>query len=164
MRVPRPWYRHAQVRVRRTTRAPTSGGAAAEGTGRVSQTLRGRFRILPRVTRRPLTLALLLALAATTGHADDLAGSRFTFGAFGTVGAVYQNARGLAYRRSVSQGHGARAGELDPGTDSLLGLQVTGGVASTLELQGQPFCAATRRGCGGRSWSEPSRATARIPR
>jgi hypothetical protein len=89
------------------------------------------------VTFRPLTLVLLLALAATTARADDLSSSRFTLGAFGTLGAVYQNADGLVYRRSISQGHGARAGEVDLGTDSLLGLQVTGSVTAALDAQAQ---------------------------
>ena len=89
------------------------------------------------MTFRLLTFALLLAFAATTGHADDLSGSRFTLGTFGTLGVVYQNARGLAYRRNISQGHGARAGELDLGADSLLGLQVTGGITSDLDAQVQ---------------------------
>jgi hypothetical protein len=86
---------------------------------------------------RPLTVALLLALAGATGHAGELSGSRITVGAFGTLGAVYQNAHGLAYRRSVSQGHGARAGQVDLGTDSLLGLQVTGNITASLDAQAQ---------------------------
>ncbi|MGH7107093.1 MAG: hypothetical protein ACREFT_11335 [Acetobacteraceae bacterium] len=42
-------------------------------------------------------------------RADSLSGSRFSLSAFGTLGAVYQNARGLVYRRDVSQRHGARS-------------------------------------------------------
>jgi hypothetical protein len=111
------------------------------------------------VTLRSLSLALLLALAATAGHAEDLSGSRFTFGAFGTLGAVYQNARGLAYRRSISQGRGARAGELDLGTDSLLGLQVTGRVTSDLDAQAQVLL---RRNAEGVWRPELARAFARF--
>jgi hypothetical protein len=70
-------------------------------------------------------------------HADALSDSRFSLSAFGTLGAVYQNARGLAYRRDISQGHGARAGEVDLGTDSIVGLQATGRIASGLDAQVQ---------------------------
>src|SRR6185437_12551051 len=98
------------------------------------------------------------ALAATAAHADDLSGSRFTLGAFGTLGAVYQNARGLAYRRNISQGHGARAGELDLGTDSLLGLQVTGDITSDLDAQVQGI---VRRNSEGVWRPELARAFAR---
>ncbi len=89
------------------------------------------------MTLRSGILALLLALAASTGRAGDLSGSPVTFAAFGTLGGVYQNARGLAYRRNISQGHGARAGKLDLGTDSLLGLQVTGTATDSLDAQAQ---------------------------
>ena len=90
------------------------------------------------MTLRSLPLALLLALGASIVRADALSDSRFSLSAFGTLGATYQNARGLAYRRNISQGHGARAGEIDLGTDSILGLQVTGKIASGLDalLQG----------------------------
>lgn len=98
------------------------------------------------MTRRSLFLVLLLALAATTARADDLSDSRFTLGAFGTLGAVYQNARGLAYRRNVSQGRGARAGEIDLGTDSLLGLQMTGEVTSSLDAQAQTIIVRNAQG------------------
>ena len=86
---------------------------------------------------RSLPLAVLLALGASIVRADALSDSRFTLSAFGTVGAVYQNARGLAYRRNIGQGHGARAGEVDLGTDSILGLQVTGKIATALDAQVQ---------------------------
>lgn len=89
------------------------------------------------MTLRTLPLALLLALGASIVRADALSDSRFTLGAFGTLGAVYQNARGLAYRRDISQGHGARAGEVDLGTDSIIGLQVTGRIASGFDAQVQ---------------------------
>jgi hypothetical protein len=89
------------------------------------------------VTLRSIPLALLLALGASIVHADALSDSRFTLSAFGTLGAVYQNARGLAYRRDIGQGHGARAGQIDLGTDSIVGLQVTGKVADGLDAQVQ---------------------------
>lgn len=89
------------------------------------------------MTPRLLCLTLLLAVAASVVRADDLSASRFTIGAFGTLGAIYQNSSGLAYRRDISQGHGARAGELDLGTDSILGLQVTGRLATGLDAQVQ---------------------------
>lgn len=89
------------------------------------------------MTFRSLPLALLLALGATIVRADALSDSRFTLGAFGTIGAVYQNAHGLVYRRNTSQGHGARPGELDFGTDSIVGLQVTGKIASGFDAQVQ---------------------------
>ncbi|MGH7104904.1 MAG: hypothetical protein ACREFT_00135 [Acetobacteraceae bacterium] len=76
-------------------------------------------------------------MMASTGYADEFPGPPFTFDAFGTLGAVYQNARGLDFRRSVSQGHGARAGEVDLGTDTRLGLQVTGRIATSLDAQVQ---------------------------
>jgi hypothetical protein len=93
-----------------------------------------------------MTFAVLLALAAATGHADELAGSRFSYGAFGTLGAVYQNAPGLAYRRSISQGHGARTGQIDLGTDSLLGVQLTGAVTSALDAQAQTILRRNAQG------------------
>jgi hypothetical protein len=89
------------------------------------------------VTFRSLPLALLLALGASIVRADALSDSRVTLSAFGTIGAVYQNAGGLAYRRDINQGHGARAGEVDLGTDSILGLQVTGKIATGLDAQVQ---------------------------
>lgn len=110
------------------------------------------------MTLRSLFPALLLALTAATGRADNLSDSRFTLGAFGTLGAVYQNAHGLAYRRSVSQGHGARAGEIDLGTDSLLGLQATGQVTTSLDAQVQTLI---RRDAQGVWRPELARAFAR---
>lgn len=120
--------------------------------------MRRVFRILSRVTFRSATLALLLALTASTGHADDLSGSPFTFGAFGTLGATYQDARGLVYRRDISQGHGARAGQVDLGTDSLLGLQVTGRITTDLDAQVQTI---VRRNAEGVWRPELARAFAR---
>lgn len=85
-----------------------------------------------------LTLALLLALGPISAvHAADLPGSRFSFGAFGTLAADYQNSRGLAFRRDLGQGHGARAGQIDLGTDSLLGLQATGRITAGFDAQVQ---------------------------
>lgn len=110
------------------------------------------------MTFRSLILALLLVLVAPTGLADDLSGSHFTLGAFGTLGAVYQNASGLAYRRNISQGHGARAGQLDLGTDSLLGLQVAGRITSDLDAQVQTI---VRRDSEGVWRPELARAFAR---
>lgn len=98
---------------------------------------RRRFRILPAVTLRSLPLALLLALGASIVRADALSDSRFSLSAFGTLGATYQNAHGLAYRRNIGQGHGARAGEVDLGTDSILGLQVTGRITSGFDAVAQ---------------------------
>lgn len=89
------------------------------------------------MTFRSLPLALLLALGASIVRADALSDSRFTLSAFGTIGAVYQNARGLAYRSNISEGHGARARELDLGTDSILGLQATGRMVTGLDAQVQ---------------------------
>jgi hypothetical protein len=79
-------------------------------------------------------------------HADALSDSRFSLSAFGTLGATYQNARGLAYRRNISQGHGARAGELDLGTDSILGLQVTGKIATGIDALVQGTVARNENG------------------
>lgn len=110
------------------------------------------------MTFRSLTLVLLALAAATTARADELSGSPITIGVFGTLGAVYQNARGLAYRRDISQGHGARAGEIDLGTDSLLGLQVTGRVASGFDAQVQTI---VRRDAEGVWRPELARAFAR---
>ena len=111
------------------------------------------------MTFRSLTLSLLLAVAACpVVRADDLSASRFSLGAFGTLGADYQNARGLAYRRSVSQGHGSRAGEVDLGTDSLLGLQVAATAMPGLDAQVQ---AIVRRNAEGVWRPELARAFAR---
>lgn len=89
-----------------------------------------------------LVLVALLVIAATCARAGDLPTPGGGFGApslkldaFGTLGAVYQDSPGLSFRRSVGQGHGARAGEVDLGTDSLLGLQVSGNTSFGLEAQ-----------------------------
>lgn len=88
---------------------------------------------------------LLAAVVASGAHATDLlspgdglSASPIRLDAFGTLGAVYQDSAGLAFRRTVGQGHGARAGEIDFGTDSLLGLQIGGNTSFGLdaELQG----------------------------
>lgn len=89
------------------------------------------------MTIRSLTLFLLLALAASAACADELSTPRISLEGFGTLGAVYQNADGLVYRRNINQGHGARAGRVDLGTDSLVGAQVTGRLTNSLEVQVQ---------------------------
>ncbi|MDE2339407.1 MAG: hypothetical protein KGL14_09025 [Gammaproteobacteria bacterium] len=71
-------------------------------------------------------LCALLLAAGGGAHADTLDTSALHWNAFGTLGAVYQNSRGLAFRRDLGQGRGARAGEVDFGTDSVLGAQLTG--------------------------------------
>jgi hypothetical protein len=66
---------------------------------------------------------------------NPTAAPTFTLGGFGTLGAVYHDAPGLEFRRWVGQGRGARAGEIDFGTDSLLGLQLTTALSPTFDLQ-----------------------------
>ena len=76
------------------------------------------FRALsPRPLRRGtpgtgVPCALLLA-AGGGAHAETLDTTALHWNAFATLGAVYQNSRGLAFRRHSGQGRGARAGELD---------------------------------------------------
>ena len=128
---------------------------------RGGETLRRRFRP-DRPARRWLALTALLAAAATGAHAGDLFASGSGLGAsplkldaFGTLGAVYQDSPGLAFRRSVGQGHGARAGEIDFGTDSLLGLQL--GVNTSFGLNAQ-FQGIVRRNAFGLWQPELARA------
>lgn len=86
---------------------------------------------------------VLCAASAAGAHAGKIPWPRSgTFGtspikvnAFGTLGAVYQDSPDLAFRRMVGQGHGARAGQIDLGTDSLLGLQISGSTSFGLSAQ-----------------------------
>lgn len=71
-----------------------------------------------------LAAATIACLAtAATGRADDEP-PRFKLGGFGSLGAAYHGSDGLEYRRVVDQPYGARGGRLDPGLDSVLGVQL----------------------------------------
>ena len=111
----------------------------------------GPLPLSPRPHRRSVpkigVLCALLLAAAGGAHADTLDTPALHWNAFGTLGAVYQNSRGLAFRRDLGQGHGARAGALDFGTDSVLGAQLTGSTDFGLsaEVQGVARRDATGR-------------------
>jgi len=66
----------------------------------------------------------LLAAGMPLAAAADTHDRRTSFGGFGTIGALYHDEDGLEYRRSVSQGSGAEAGEVDFATDTIGGLQL----------------------------------------
>ena len=74
--------------------------------------------------RRYLALTVLLAATVACARAEQFGRPNLKSNAFGTPGAVYPDSAGLTYRRSIGQGDGARAGELDLGTDSLLGWRI----------------------------------------
>ena len=118
------------------------------------------FRALsPRPLRRGtpgtgVPCALLLA-AGGGAHAETLDTTALHWNAFGTLGAVYQNSRGLAFRRDIGQGRGARAGELDLGTDSVLGAQLTGSTDFGLSAEIQ---SVSRRDATGRWRPQLARA------
>ena len=125
---------------------------------------RGRCRggvpgIEPRPYRRgtPGTgvLCALLLAAGGGAHAETLDTAALHWNAFGTLGAVYQNSRGLAFRRDIGQGRGARAGELDLGTDSVLGAQLTGSTDFGLSAEIQ---SVSRRDATGRWRPQLARA------
>lgn len=73
------------------------------------------------VTMKKAAAAFLAACAAT--HAGAMELDRWSVDGFGTASGTYHDTDGIEYRRNVTQGRGARAGEIDLGTDSLFGLQ-----------------------------------------
>lgn len=58
-------------------------------------------------------LCALLRAAGGGAHAQTLDSAALHWNAFGTLGGVYQNSRGVAFRRDTGQGRGARAGRID---------------------------------------------------
>ncbi len=100
-------------------------------------------------------LCALLLGAGRGAHADTLDNAPLRWNAFGTPGAVYQNSPGLVFRRDIGQRQGARPGEVDFGTDSVLGAQLTGSTDFGLsaEVQG-----VTRRDATGRWQPQLARA------
>ncbi|HUQ08759.1 MAG TPA: porin [Steroidobacteraceae bacterium] len=79
------------------------------------------------------TLAILFS-AIPRAQAQDMGADRFTFRGFGSVGATTHDTDGIEYRRNTGQGSGARSGEVDFATDSLLGLQVDARLSSKLDV------------------------------
>jgi len=69
-------------------------------------------------------LLALLAAGMPLAAAADSHDRRISVGGFGTIGALYHDEDGLEYRRNVSQGSGAEAGEVDFATDTIGGLQL----------------------------------------
>ena len=87
--------------------------------------------LLTRVAAIAAGFVCLSAAAAEFGE------HRLTFGGFATVGAMYHDAEGLEYRRSVGQPDGAKAGQLNFATDTLAGLQVNAAWNQQLEVVAQ---------------------------
>lgn len=85
----------------------------------------------------PKLAAVAAGLVCLSAAAEDLGERRVTVGGFGTVGAIYHEADGLEYRRSVGQADGAKANRVDFGTDSLAGLQVNAAWNQQLEVVAQ---------------------------
>jgi len=83
------------------------------------------------------TCGVVQLLAAFTCRADTLQAAAFDIAGFGTLGAIYHDGRDLEFRRSVSQSSGARANEIDFGTDSVLGLQTQWSIGPSLRLTAQ---------------------------
>lgn len=136
-----------------TISIPDSGAETFSGPSRGCAISGLRRLRADRTLRWRVALAIWLATSVARAPAADLltpgssfGGSPLEVNAFGTLGAVYQDSPGLAFRRSVGQGHGARAGEVDVGTDSLLGLQVSASTSFGLDAQVQ---AIVRRNAAG---------------
>lgn len=90
---------------------------------------------------RAVAGALLLIGIA---HAELPAG--IALHGFGTAALTYHDAHGLEYRRNVSQAEGATAGELEPATDSMFGLQANAKLAEDLQLMVQGMAAQDATG------------------
>lgn len=91
-------------------------------TATIASSTRWRFLAMIRDMHR-CAATIAFSFMAQAALAADFSLSSIRFDGFGTVGATYQNASGLEYRQSVTQPHGARSGELDLATNSLVGLQ-----------------------------------------
>lgn len=89
-------------------------------------------------TKRGDALATLLSAlalwAAPAGAclAND-APERWRVGVFGTLGALYHDAAGVQYRRTLQHPHGTEAGKLTLGQDSVLGAQVNARASDNIE-------------------------------
>ncbi|MET0498979.1 MAG: hypothetical protein ABW106_12020 [Steroidobacteraceae bacterium] len=82
--------------------------------------------------RSAMLLGFAFAQAATV-NADALQPD-WEFAGYGTLGAVYHDEPGVEYRRDISQGRGAKPGEIDLGVDSRLGLQLNAPLSSRWEV------------------------------
>lgn len=90
---------------------------------------------MPRPCFSPARLARAALLVVLAGNSvcEAQEGPQLTAGAFGTLGATYQNTPGLEYRRTTTQAYGARAGQVTLATDSLFGLQVHANISPTIQ-------------------------------
>ena len=82
--------------------------------------------------RSAVLLGFAFAQVATV-NADALKRD-WSVAGYGTLGAVYHDEPGIEYRRDISQGRGAKAGEIDFGVDSRLGLQLNVPLATRWEI------------------------------
>lgn len=111
--------------VRRTATADTGHGMAVRTQCRAVSHWRWRASV---------SLLLFCLGGATATRGAEIGPDALTFAGFGTFGMVYHDETGLEYRRSITQRHGASAGEIDLATDSLFGLQVTGALRPDLQI------------------------------
>lgn len=81
-----------------------------------------------------LFVAVLATTAPETADADDLADSRFAVRGFGTLGADTHDTDGIEFRRNTGQAHGAAAGKIDFGTDSIVGVQLDARLGSKFDV------------------------------
>jgi len=77
----------------------------------------------------PVVAGIVLAQAA---RAED-GSSPFSLSGFGSLGAVYHDSQGVAFRRDISQPDGAKAGQASLAQDSMLGVQLTARPGNRLE-------------------------------
>jgi hypothetical protein len=78
--------------------------------------------------------ALLAAAPFEPARADALGDARFAVRGFGTLGVTTHDTDGIEFRRNAGQAHGAKSGELDFETDSILGVQFNARLAPTFDL------------------------------
>lgn len=83
-----------------------------------------------------LALPLVLGFGAPVASIGqtELAPAALKIDGFGTLGLAYHDSSGLEYRRNVTQRQGAKGGEIDLDTDSLLGLQAAAVVHEDVQL------------------------------
>jgi hypothetical protein len=79
-------------------------------------------------------------------HADELGDARFAVRGFGTLGATTHGTDDIEFRRNTGQAYGAKADEIDFGTDSIAGVQFDARIASNFDVMVQ---AVTRQRSDG---------------
>lgn len=82
-----------------------------------------------------ILFALLLSAGCPAATLDSLAEADPTLhlGGFGTLGALYHTADGIAYRRNLQQPHGVSAGKPSLGNDTMVGAQINARLGRQME-------------------------------